>query len=111
MKTGSASYGIDFEPTDPAEKSRFRWGRFPLLPICDYREGDAWNTSGFSISWLNIRAWTMDSVAFFVAFHIEDIGCFLHFQFLYLNIYFWLLPFPQSWHQRLWRKPKSQNDN
>ena len=103
-KTGSASYGIDFGPLKKA--AWYQWYRFPLIPIVDWDEGDEWNPSSFAFSWLNFRFWQLNSFAFAVEFHAEDIGIFLRVQLPYLNCYIWLLPFPESWLLKWSRQPK-----
>lgn len=104
-KTGSASYGIDFDYIEPERKRWFYWHRFPLLPIFDRSKGDEYNSPGFSFSWLNLRIWSLDTFAFVAEFHVEGIGIFLRFQLPYLNIYLWLMPFPERWLHKLSRSP------
>lgn len=108
VKTGNASYGIDFEPI---EQSRwYQWGRFPLVPIIDTKDADEWNTSGFSFSWLNLRLWSLDQFAFALEFHAEDIGLFFRLQLPYLNCYVWLLPLPEKWLHK-WSRQSAINKN
>lgn len=107
-KTGSASYGIDFGPIN--KNPWWQWHRFPLIPVFDWCEGNKWNNPGFSFSWLMFRFWSLDSFAFCVEFHVEEIGVFVRVQLPYLNCYVWLLLFPESWMHKLSRKPKGLFD-
>lgn len=84
----------------------YHWPRFPLLPIFDYRKGDEWNTPDISFSWLNMRLWSIMSPDISVAITLEDTGCYIKIRIPYLIFVFYLMWFPISWNQRLWRKPK-----
>jgi hypothetical protein len=109
MKVTNTTYGIDSVPKEEAKRTWYRWHRFPLLPIFDKQEGDEWNTPGFSFSWLNLRCWSMDSPDLGFNLAIESIGAYIQLRLPYLNIYFWLLGFPESWHFKFWRKPKGSS--
>ena len=106
MKTVNANYGIDSIPEKKKDRTWYRWYRFPLVPIISYRPANEYNTSSLSISWLMFRIWTMDSLRIEVGLDLDDVGFRIYGQLLYLRIHVWLLAFPESWSQRLWRKPK-----
>lgn len=81
-------------------------GRFPLVPQLRIRAADSWNTAGFYFHWLGFRAWSMDSVDVGFEVNLSDTDLGLRFRVPYLILGFWLPVFPQSWSQKLWRKPK-----
>lgn len=105
QKTGSATYGIDFEFIE--QKRWYQWARFPLVPIIDRADADEWNPASFAFSWLNFRLWSLNQFAFALEIHVEDIGAFIRLQLPYLNCYFWLLPFPERWLHK-WSRQRAE---
>jgi hypothetical protein len=84
---------------------------FPLLPFYIKKEGNEYNTPGFSFSWLFIRIWSLDSFDFEFNFAISDhwgIGFFGSLPYLR-----WVFALPCPWSiqkwvmKNLWRKPKT----
>lgn len=96
-----------------AMNSEFAWqnkwwafgGRFPLLPISRYRNEDQHNTSAYHFHWLGFRLWTMDSVDTGFEINLCDRDLGIRFRVPYLIFGFWLPLFPNSFSQKLWRKP------
>lgn len=114
MKTVNADYGIDSVPAEAEKRTWYRWHRFPLLPICEYRAADDWNEANVSFSWLNIRAWSLMTPGLTVELDLDDKGLTLRLAVPYFQFIIWLLPFPiafQRWsYDRLWRKGRKTKD-
>lgn len=82
------------------------WSRFPLVPQFRFRTANEWNTRSFNLYWLCFRLWSMDSVSvgFEVTLDDQQFQARLYLPYLIAGIFMPL--FPQSWQQKLWRKPK-----
>lgn len=104
----NADYGIDSIPKEPKHRKWYRWHKFPLLPNVEYKARNEWNSTHISFSWLFLRVWTMDSPDIGLHFDLQDSGMSVRLRLPYLNIHFWLLPFPDSFARlsmdRLWRR-------
>lgn len=106
MKTVNADCGVDSVAYETKKRKWYRWHKFPLVPIFDYKPEDEWNTSDFSFSWLNLRIWSMMSWDIGFEVNLSDCGLLLTLRVPYLNIKLWLLIFPDKFHQKFWRVKK-----
>ena len=111
MDIVNADAGHDSVPECANDRTWYRWHRFPLLPIYGYKPADKWNESGFHFSWLNIRIWSMMSPHLGVELMLEDTGAYLKLFPPYLIVHIWLFYFPESWHQKLWRKGTGEDNS
>ena len=104
MKVVNADYGIDTIACDGRKRPKwYHWHRFPILPIFSYRSADENNESNFTLSWFNIRIWSMMSPDIEIGITIENVGAYIYFRIPYIKCVVWFLWFPSSWNQKLWR--------
>jgi len=104
-RTFNASYGIDtIVIGKDGKKKWYQWERFPLIPIAVFNRADDWNEANFNFSWLNLRIWSLSSPSIGLQIMVEDIGIYAKFFLPYLIMVIWVLPFPESWYMKFWRK-------
>lgn len=110
MEVVNSIYGIDVVPRHMKDRKWYRWYRFPLLPIFNYRPADEMNAADILFSWLNIRIWTLMSPGLGLNVCIEGEGAFVSLNLPYLKIVIWLLIFPLKWHMKFWRLGKRSRE-
>lgn len=112
MKTVNHPIGMTVVPADAKERAKwYRWWAFPLVPLFEYRSADDWNEARFNFSWLNFCIWSMMSPDIGFEIKLEDIGFYIKIHIPYLIINVWLMRFPFSWHQKLWRVGKKSRSS
>lgn len=50
----------------------YKKASFPLLPILKIKEGNEYNTPGFTFTWMGLQLWSLDSVEFELSIVISE---------------------------------------
>ena len=87
----------------------------PLVPRFEYRPGDEWNANNWSLHWLIIKIWTLESFQFSVEANLAPDSITVGFIVPYLRVF---IGFHHMWHwtwlykigRMLRRRPALKNE-